>query len=193
MASARIASSTVRQPGRSAESALSCATTILAAGRWQGSHLAASHRPSARAQAVLPCAPRTRTTGPSSARPWPARKQSCRARPWPGINPANSPRASSLAVRALCAHPWLALGPPLVRAQAVLPCAPCARTTGPPSARPCPAQRTRAFTPAKPPAKGSAHRPKIFFNFFQKPPCAISANVIHLRQFKGQNRFTMSL
>jgi len=35
---------------------------------------------------------------------------------WPGINPANGSRASSSAVRALCAHHWLATGPPLARA-----------------------------------------------------------------------------
>ena len=34
---------------------------------------------------------------------------------------------------------------------------------------------------------------KLFFNFFSKPPCARSGDMLHLRQFKDQIRFAMGL
>ena len=82
-----------------------------------------------------------------------------------------APRASGFAVRASVRAPlarhWSALGP-------------CRGTKGfYPGKRP--------WQKARPPAS------KFFFTFFHKPPCALSANVIHLRQFKGQNRLTMGL
>ena len=35
--------------------------------------------------------------------------------------------------------------------------------------------------------------PQTFFNFFSKPPCALSGDMIHLRQFKDQTRPTKGL
>ena len=40
---------------------------------------------------------------------------------------------------------------------------------------------------------GLIHPQKTFFNFFQKPPCALPQDVIHLRQFKDQTRPTMGV
>ena len=71
---------------------------------------------------------------------------------------------------------------------------PRARTTGSPLVLPSArAGAQRAFTLAKGPAKGPPAGPEIFFKFFPKPPCALSADVVNLRQFKGQNRLTMGL
>ena len=69
-----------------------------------------------------------------------------------------------------------------------------ARTTGSPLASPSArAGAQRAFTSAKGPGKRPALGPQNFFNFFSKPPCALSANVVNLRQFKGQIRSTKGL
>ena len=69
-----------------------------------------------------------------------------------------------------------------------------ARTTGSPLARLWPVQGHKGLLlRQKALAKGPPAGLKIFFTFFHKPPCALSANVVHLRQFKGQNRLTMGL
>ena len=71
---------------------------------------------------------------------------------------------------------------------------PRARTTGSPLARPRPVQGHKGLLRwQKAPAKGPPSGPKFFSTFFHKPPCALSADVVNLRQFKGQNRFTMGL
>ena len=69
-----------------------------------------------------------------------------------------------------------------------------ARTTGSPLARLRPVQGHKGLLPRqKAQQKARPLASKFFFTFFPKPPCALSANVIHLRQFKGQNRLTMGL
>ena len=71
---------------------------------------------------------------------------------------------------------------------------PCARTNGPPLARLRPVQGHKGLLPrqkARQKARPSA--PKFFSTFFHKPPCALSADVVNLRQFKGQIRSTKGL
>ena len=79
------------------------------------------------------------------------------------------PARSRLAVRAPCAHQWLAKASHKAK------------------------RFQKHFGSAKGFAKGPAYRLKLFSIFFQKPPCAQRHDVESLRRLKDQTRFTASL